>query len=198
MTIYSFWLLIFQITFIAVFFSKSVADQIEKREILILLSHPVKRTSILLAKFLTNITVILLIFAAITFTKGLLMGLGPFHPAHYIALLTILIQTLFFSAISLACSTFSKSAWASIILPTITFFALAFSFPQKSTYNYLSPTMGMQIIFQYLTALFIPNQGLSLNLPTEQEFQGAIFFPIATSIFLLLISFAYFRKMEVD
>jgi len=188
----------FQILFIAVFFSKSVADQIEKREILILFSHPVKRTSILLAKFLTNMAVILLIFAATTFTKGLLMGLGPFHPAHYTTLLAILMQILFFSAISLACSIFSKSAWVSIIIPIITFFALLFTFPQNSTYNYLSPISGMQIIVQYLAAIFTPNQESLLNLPTEQEFQGAVLFPITVSIFLLMISFAYFRKMEVD
>lgn len=188
----------FQIIFIAVFFSKSLADQIEKREILILFSHPIKRTNILLAKLLTNVTVIVLIFATFTFTKGLLMGLNPFHPAHYIALLTISIQILFFSAVSLTCSIFSKSIWVSIIAPTITFFALTFIFPQNSTYDYFSPISGMHIIFQYLASIFIPDQKLLNSSPTQQEFQGAVFFPVAISIFLILVSFIYFRKMEVD
>jgi ABC-type transport system involved in multi-copper enzyme maturation permease subunit len=196
-TAYSFWLLLFQIIFVAVFFSRSFADQIEKREILTLFAHPIKRSTIFTAKFLTNTLIIFLIFAIPTFAQGLLMNISPLNPAIYICLLTIFIAILFYSAIALACAVLTKSTWATIILPTVTLFALAFASPKYVSYNYLSTLTGMQTIFQYLVNAIIPDH-LALGQPTLQEFLGALLFPVITGLILIVISFIHFRKMEVD
>jgi ABC-type transport system involved in multi-copper enzyme maturation permease subunit len=196
-TAYSFWLLLFQIIFVSVLFSRSFADQIEKREILTLFAHPIKRSTIFTAKFLTNTLIIFLIFAIPIFAQGLLMNVSPLNPAHYISILTIFIPVLLYSAIALACAVFTKSTWATVILPTVTLFALAFASPQYVSYNYLFTLTGMQTIFRYLAHAIIPDH-LPLGQPTQQEFLGALLFPVITSLILIAISFIYFRKMEVD
>jgi ABC-type transport system involved in multi-copper enzyme maturation permease subunit len=197
--VYSFWLLMFEVVFIAVFFSRSVAEQIEKREILTLFAHPPKRTTVLLAKFLTNMLVILLVISASVIIYGLFIGLGPLHPVHYITILVAFLQLLFFSAISLACSVFSKSSWASIIIPIVTLFALMFIAPQDQANSYISPLGSIATVYRYLISQLIPIESYTFGTPpSTATFIGAVLFPVTISAFLLTLSFIYFRKMEVD
>jgi ABC-type transport system involved in multi-copper enzyme maturation permease subunit len=194
---FSLWLLLFQIIIVSVLFSRSFADQIEKREILTLFAHPIKRSTIFTAKFLTNTLIAFLIFAIPRFAQGLLMGLSPLSPAHYISLLTIFIALLFYSAVATACAILTKSTWATIILPIITLFVLGFASPQYVSYGFLFTPTGMGKIFAYLANIMIPDH-LGLAQVTQQEFLGALLFPVITSLVLIAISFIYFRKMEVD
>jgi ABC-type transport system involved in multi-copper enzyme maturation permease subunit len=196
-TAFSLWLLLFQIIIVSVLFSRSFADQIEKREILTLFAHPIKRSTIFTAKLLTNILIAFLIFAIPRFAQGLLMGLSPLSPAHYISFLTIFIALLFYSAVAAACAVFTKSTWATIILPIITLFVLGFASPQYVSYGFLFTPTGMGKIFAYLANIMIPDH-LGLDQVTQQEFLGALLFPVITSLVLIAISFIYFRKMEVD
>jgi hypothetical protein len=128
---------------------------------------------------------------------GLLLGFDLLHPLHYITILVVFLQLLLFSAISLTCSVFSKSSWASIILPIVTLFALRFIAPQDEASSYMSPLGASLTVYAYLISQVSIERGTGTPLST-QTFIGAILSPVTISVFLIAVSFLYFRKMEVD
>ena len=184
-------LFLFQMLIVAVLFARSIAGCIEKREILTLFTHPVRRNSVLASKFLTNLTLTFTIFGSILITRALLMYTEPWNTTVLIALLTLFIQTLFLSTISLIISLITKKTWAAMLLVIIFFFAIMSALPQlEPPLKYLFPTYGADVTFDCLAKGFTQY--------TLEDFTVALGFPISTSIIFLLASFTYFKRMQVD
>jgi ABC-type transport system involved in multi-copper enzyme maturation permease subunit len=190
-TFSNFQLLIIEVILVAVFYARSVASCIEKREILVLLSNPIKRTSLFLSKFLTNLLIIFLICASVVVAGSYLMFLEPWDTKIFIGLLIVFINILFLSTLSFTSSLILKTTWGGTILPVIIYFGLAFGIPQNSDFPKAIPPTGSNVIFDYLTRI-------AYSQYTFEEFIVALVFPTIASIILLLVAFLYFRRMEID
>lgn len=191
-TFVNFLLCLMQVIIVATFYARSVAACIEKREILVLLSHPVKRTSLFLSKFLTNLLVIFLIFGSVVVAGAPLMLLEPWDIKVFIGLMIVFINVLFLSALSFTSSLILRSTWAGTILPIMVFFGLAYGIPQEFNFPKAIPPTGNYVIFDYLskTSTFCQY--------TFEEFIVALASPIIISIVFLLVAFLHFRRMEID
>jgi ABC-type transport system involved in multi-copper enzyme maturation permease subunit len=190
-TFSNFQLFIIQVILVAVFYARSVASCIEKREILVLLSNPIKRTSLFLSKFLTNLLIIFLICASVVVAGSYLMFLEPWDTKVFIGLLIVFINILFLSTLSFTSSLILKTTWGGTILPVIIYFGLAFGIPQSADFPRVIPPTGSNVIFDYLTRT-------AYSQYTFEEFIVALAFPIIASTILLLAAFLYFRRMEID
>jgi len=58
---------------VAIVFGRSFGEGIEKRKFVVLLSYPVSRTKVFVAKYLANLLAIFLIFGSVLFAEGLSM-----------------------------------------------------------------------------------------------------------------------------
>jgi len=191
-TFVNFQLCLIQVILVAVFYARSVAACIEKREILVLLSNPIKRTTLFLSKFLTNLLIIFLIFGSVVVTGAYLMLLQPWDKQVFIGLLIVFLNVLFLSTLSFTSSLILKTTWGGTILPVMIYFGLAFGVPQNSNFPQAIPPTGSNVIFYYLSKTAAYSQY------SFEEFIVALMFPIITSIILLLAAFLYFRRMEID
>lgn len=69
----------------AIVFGRSLAESIEKRKLIVLLSYPVSRTQVFVTKYLVNLLAIFLIFGSVLFAQGILhlMFMDPMYYAVY-------------------------------------------------------------------------------------------------------------------
>jgi len=186
-----FRLTLFEMFIIAVLFARSVAGNIEKREILNLFTYPVKRVSILASKFIVNVSLIFIIFASVIVARGLLSQLEPWNTLMLIVLFILFLETLFFSTLSLLLSVIAKKTWATILLVIIFFFTITSFMPQlEPPLKYAIPTYGAQAMFSYLA--------LGSHDYTFEDFTVALSSMVIMSIIFLLVSFIHFKRMQVD
>ena len=182
---------LFEMFIIAVLFARSIAGNIEKREILNLFTYPVKRVSILASKFIVNLSLIFIIFASVIIARGLLSQLEPWNILMLIVLFILFLETLFFSTLSLLLSVISKRTWATILLVVIFFFTITSFMPQlEAPIKYAIPTYGALAMFSYLA--------LGSDDYTFEDFTVALSSIVIMSIIFLLASFIYFKRMQVD
>lgn len=181
----------FEMLIAAVMFARSIAGSIEKREILTYFTYPVTRKSILTSKFLTNLSLIFLIFGSTIIVRALLTLTEPWNTTVLIALFILFIQILFLSTLSLIFSLLTKRTWATILLVIVSLLTLSSFLPQpEPPLKYIIPTSGAEVIFDYLAKGPIHY--------TPEDFTVALGSPVITSIFLLLIAYTYFKRMQVD
>jgi ABC-type transport system involved in multi-copper enzyme maturation permease subunit len=158
-----------------------------------LLSYPVKKWWLLLSKFVTNLFVFFVIYAAVTTIDVLLVNLSPFEPMLYVTFASILVQLTFLCSTAMIISLLLRSEIASILTSIILF--LGIEIVGSSNNNILSFYVRHQTIFRFFEQTFH-------NITTEITFQEtltALVLPIVVSTLFLLVSFLYFdRKMELD
>jgi ABC-type transport system involved in multi-copper enzyme maturation permease subunit len=184
-------LFMFQMLIIAVLFARSIAGSIEKREILIFFTYPVKRVSVLASKFLTNLSLTFIIFASVIIARALLVHLEPWNISVLIVLFTLFLETLFVSTLSLIFSVITKRTWAAMLFIIIFFFTMTSLSPQlEPPFKYLIPTYGADVIFNCLAIGFTHY--------TFEDFAVALGSIVITSVIFLLASFIYFKRMQVD
>jgi len=178
----------FQMLLIAVLFARSIAGCIEKREILIFFTYPVKRTSVLASKFLINLSLTFIIFGSVVIARALIVHLEPWNTSVLIVLFILFLQTFFLSTLSLIFSIITKRTWAAMLLVIIFFFTISSALSQlEPPFKYL---FGTDPIFYCLTMGFTHY--------TFEDFTVALGSIVITSIVFLLTSFIYFKRMQVD
>lgn len=195
---------IFQILIVGAIVSRTFAGSIHSREVLVLLSYPVKRWGVFLSKIIANFLTIFAIFAGVGLLNIPLMGLSPLEPAVYVLIAIILVQLFFLFTVDIAISLALKNEIISIfvfilLMFGIEFFAATLGFP----YRYFTLSKGSEVMFGYLTFLAhassTPSPVTGEPPFTFQEFTVALTFPLLTSIFLLVISLIYFQwMMQLD
>jgi len=189
---------IFLILIVGVLFSRSLAGSIGNREMIVLLSFPVKRWHIFLSKLIVNFLMIFIIFGSILMSNIPLLALSPLEPAAYISLMILLLQLLFLSSVTIVMSLITKNGIASILTSILLLYGLEFALCDEPTpLKCFSLDGGVRIMFDYLVRVFYP-------LPrggrfTYIDFILALLFPLLTSITLIISAFIYFQWiMEID
>jgi ABC-type transport system involved in multi-copper enzyme maturation permease subunit len=163
--------------------TRSFAGSISSREMNTLLSYPIRRSTIFMAKLITNLLVPVMLFSAAVLFAVPFLGLNIFEPA-------------ILCSVALSMSLIIKSEMMSVFAFVLVFFGLEFSLGfLQPPYQYLNFSIGSGVIFNYLTSLFHSGLGkIAL-----QDFTIAFGFPILTSSILTIGSFVYFRwKMQLD
>ncbi|MHA1722155.1 MAG: hypothetical protein ACTSXW_03660 [Candidatus Baldrarchaeia archaeon] len=107
-----------------ILFASNVARTFENREMLTLLTCPIKRFDVILSKFLINF-LILYFTCGVPFTLDmLLLGINPLSFDMYIWLLILLLPVLFTCSIALFASVTFKAAAPTAIIPPLAYFGL--------------------------------------------------------------------------
>lgn len=196
---------VFLIMIVGVIIPRSFAGSLRNREIVVLLSYPLKRWSIFLSKFLVNYLMLSAIFSFVVFLDVPLLGLSPLNPEIYVAILILCIQLLFLCAVATAISLTVKNEVISVFVFILLFFGLEFSLVAfEPPYKYLTLAEGSNVIFTYLTDLITrASRPPFLSPPsskfTFQDFTLAFASPLLTSAILLIAAFIYFQWiMQID
>jgi len=192
---YSFGILI-QLLIPGMIIPRSFAGSISRREIVVLLSYPVKRWAVLLSKIITNCLVLFAAYSFAVLVNVPLLGLNPLQPAPYILMAIIFIQTLFLCTTAMFISITLKNEIVSIFVYILLFFGLEFNLKTfGNPYPYFTLMKGNDVMYKYLTSFIYPHR----NPFTVQEFNIALGFPLLTSLLLIIISLIYFQwVMQID
>ena len=187
---------IFSIFIVGALFSRSLAGSISKREMVVLLSYPVKRWSVLLSKFIVNFLTLFALFGAVFLFNIPILALDPLEPALYISLMILFLQLLFLCTVSMALSLTIKTETMSVLSSILLLFGFDIAATGlKPPYRYLSFTSGGGLLFDYFTGLFYG----AVSRFTFQDVVLAFSFPVLTSVLLLVLSFIYFQWiMQID
>jgi ABC-type transport system involved in multi-copper enzyme maturation permease subunit len=179
---------LFLVFCLAAVFSRSWAGSFSKGEIKLLLSYPIKRGELFIAKFLALFLVLSLTFGTVFSINAPLLMLKPSEIVFYLSLATLLLQILLVSSITTAISLITKNEIISILVSTLLFFGLEII---ANDVNLLSANGRFGIILDYFT-----KQNTSYGL---QDVGAAFAVPLVTSAVVLSLSFIYFtRFLEVD
>lgn len=196
--------LIYQILIVSVMVSRSFAGSINRREIITLLSYPVKRWKLLLSKIITTLFMIFIILAFSVSLNIPLLGLSPLNPDIYVAMAIMFTQLLYLCTVAMTISIVLKNEVLSIFTFILLLFGLEFSLGTSGApYRFFTLFGGNEVMFRYITFFLHPKQlppFVEPKLPfTFQEFTIALGYPLLTSAILLAILFAYFQwVMQID
>jgi ABC-type transport system involved in multi-copper enzyme maturation permease subunit len=184
------------ILIVGVIVPRSFAGSINKREIVVLLSYPVKRWAVLSSKIITSCFVVFGAYALAVLIDIPLLSLNPFQPAPYILMAIIFIRTLFLCTVVMLISIALKNETISMFVSTLLFLGLEFTLTTfEDPYPYLTSMKGNEVMYDYLTSFFYPMRAHF----TAQEFNIALGFPLLTSLILIVISLIYFQwMMQID
>ena len=185
-------LVIFMIFIACAIFSRSFAGTLDRGEIKMLLSYPIKRWELFSAKFITQFFVLSAVYLVIFSLNIPLMGLSPFGPMLYASILGLLLHLLVVCSVTTAVSLLVKKETITVLVSAISLFGLETIGDKSSFFTGIGRS---DIIFNFFKqSISISSETIAFN-----DFALAIAFPIVTSAFLLLISLIYFSFiMEVD
>jgi len=188
--------ILLQILTIGVIIPRTFAGSINRGEMLVLLSYPTRRWTILLSKLFTNIIILTAVLGFGVLLNSLLLGVSFLEPAPYVLIAVIAIQVLFWSALSSFISIMIKNEAVSVFVFLLLMFGLEFNpMALSGSYTYLTQLRSNNVMYNYLTSVFYHTPSLF----TYQDFMTAITFPITVSLILIVLSLIYFEKvMQFD
>ncbi|HDQ06928.1 MAG TPA: hypothetical protein ENN36_09470 [Candidatus Bathyarchaeota archaeon] len=186
------FLVIFMIFIVCAVFSRSFAGTLDRGEIKMLLSYPIKRWELFSAKFITQFFVLSAIIFVIFSFNIPLMGLNPFNPMLYASLLGLLLHLLVVCSVTTTVSLLIKKETITILVSAIPLFGLETIGGRDSFFTGIGRS---NLIFDFFKqSIAIGSESVAFG-----DFVLAVAFPIVISAFLLLISLIYFSFiMEVD
>ena len=156
------------------------------------LSYPVQRSKLFLAKFLALFTVLAVVYIGVFALQVPLLALNPFEPMFYASLLLVLLQLFLVCTISTALSVVTKNEVISILASALLLFGIESIASSGSLVTFTGRfTTGFTFVSQYV------HGGLSSTPLIDGLF--SVFVVGGISVLLLVLSFVYFtRKMEID
>jgi ABC-type transport system involved in multi-copper enzyme maturation permease subunit len=179
------------------FFSRSFAGSMERGEVKLMLSYPIRRGQLFLSKFTAMFLVVFVTYGLAYSLHLYIDALSLFEPMFYLSLFAFFLQLLLACAVSVALSLVTKSEVMSILAAVL--FLLGIDSLSGSG-NYLSAQGRFRFLFQYFGELTHGSLSLGDNfVVTSEDIVITVLVPIIIFISLLILSFAYFtRVMEVD
>lgn len=186
------FLMIFIVFIACAVFSRSYAGTLDRGEIKMLLSYPIKRWELFSAKFVTQFFVLSAIYLAIFSLNIPLLELNPFSPMLYASILGFLLHLLVVCSVTTAVSLLVKKETITVLVSAIPLFGLETIGGKNSIFTGIGRS---NIIFDFFKqSLVISSESVAFD-----DFVLAIGFPLVISAFLILISLTYFSFiMEVD
>jgi ABC-type transport system involved in multi-copper enzyme maturation permease subunit len=181
---------LFLIFIAGVLFCHSYAGGISKGETKMVLSYPVQRSKLFLAKFLAPFTVLAIVYVGVFALQIPLLALNPLEPMFYASVLLVLLQLLLVCTISTVLSVVTKNEVLSILASALLLFGIE-TVASESLVSFTGRfTTGFNFIRQYV-------YGASSAPLTEGL--SSVFVVGGISVLLFVFSFVYFtRKMEID
>ncbi len=182
---------LFLIFVTGVLFCHSYAGGIARGETKMILSYPVQRSKLFLAKFIALFTVLSIVYTGVFALQIPLLALNPFEPMFYASLLLVLLQLFLVCTISTALSVVTANEVLSILASALLLFGIESVISSESLVTFTGRfTTGFNFVRQYL-------YGLS---PTPLiDGLSSLFAVGSVSVLLLVFSYTYFvRKMEID
>jgi ABC-type transport system involved in multi-copper enzyme maturation permease subunit len=184
-----------------VFASVGIAREIEAGYVKVMLSHPVRRRDLFLAKFLSCFLATLAVVGGATFAVMFLQNWSvslyvvSFPFTVFSVLVLLVVQTFYVTCVAVAVAVFSKSTALSFIG----------SFGVLYLPDYMSRIIGVKVLFLPPDSTGVLGNFLSLgNAPVFWRlydlatFLGATVIPILIGVVLFLVSYLYFtRRFDV-
>jgi ABC-type transport system involved in multi-copper enzyme maturation permease subunit len=180
---------LFLVFIVGAVFSRSFAGSFAKGEVKMLLSYPVKRWKLFLAKFSALFLSLFALFSVILAFNLPLLALSPLEPMFYVTLLGVLLQLMFVCSITVTISLIVKKEVIAALFSIVLLFGIDVTCGDVS---YLSSSGRFDIIFNYLNPYVFTGTIFS-------EFVNAVAFPLVVSAVLFALSFVYFTYvMQID
>jgi len=175
-----------------VLFCHSYAGGISRGETKMVLSYPVQRSKLFLAKFIALFTVLSIVYIGVFALQVPLLALNPFEPMFYASLLLVLLQLFLVCTISTILSVVTKNEVLSILASALLLFGVESVASSGSLVTFTGRfTSGFTFVRQYVYG------GLSSTPLIDGLF--SVFAVGAVSVLLFVLSYVYFtRKMEID
>lgn len=183
---------LFLIFIAGVLFCHNYAGGISRGETKMVLSYPVQRSKLFLAKFIALFTVLSIVYIGVFALQIPLLVLNPFEPMFYASLLLVLLQLFLVCTISSALSVVTKNEVISILASALLLFGIESVAPSGSLVTFTGRfTSGFTFVRQYVYG------GLSSTPLTDGLF--SVFAVGAVSVMLFVFSYVYFtHKLEID
>jgi len=179
--------------------ARGFAGSSSKGEDKLLLSYPVKRWHLFVSRFIALFFTFIAVFFAAYSMHIYLSVLSPFEPLFYVGLFGLFLQILLVCAITIAISMFTKNEAISILSSVLLLIGID---SITGGYSYLSAEGRLKYISAYFGEYILGKSTAGteqLFVLTTEGLIVAISLPLLISLFLLVMSFAYFtRFMEVD
>ncbi|MCW4047786.1 MAG: hypothetical protein NWE99_09570 [Candidatus Bathyarchaeota archaeon] len=179
------------------FFARSYAGSIGKGEAKLMLSYPIKRSQLFLAKFAALFTAVFAIYIPVYYLHFYLDGLDAFDPMIFLALFGLLLELMLACSVAVGISMMTKSEITSILATVLLLFGLDSALGSR---NLLSAQGRIFYLLQYFgeqlhgTPPFLGEPAVTAN-----DTLLAVLVPIAVFAALIGGSFVYFtRYLEVD
>jgi ABC-type transport system involved in multi-copper enzyme maturation permease subunit len=183
---------LFLIFITGVLFCHSYAGSISRGETKMVLSYPVQRSKLFLAKFIALFTVLSIVYVGVFALQIPLLALDPFELMFYASFLLVLLQLFLVCTISTALSVVTKNEVLSILASALLLFGIESVASSESLVTFTGRfTSGFTFVRQSVYG------GLSSAPLTDGLF--SVFAVGGISVLLLVFSYVYFtRKMEID
>lgn len=178
-------------------FSRTFAGAFSKSEIKTLLSYPIKRSNLFLAKYSTMFLTLLATYASVWTLQLYIQALSPLEPMFWASILAMIPELLLLSAITVTIALVVKNELVSIFASILILYGIE---NLASGGNFLLFSTGRyKILFGYFSILTHGHLPMGIMyVPTHEDVAIAVSAPILISIILLISSMAYFRKMQID
>jgi ABC-type transport system involved in multi-copper enzyme maturation permease subunit len=192
----------------AIVFGRSFGEGIEKRKLIVLLSYPVSRTRVFVAKYLANLLTIFLIFGSVLLAEGvsLFMFDNRFPLVIWGFMFLYLFLTVFFTSSLMTFITLAvKRFGLSVLILLICIFGMEYwlSPPRTFTNNpiaYLSLNLGpySSVVHSYTWYCNTLNIGIARSGVTQTFFLTALGYVLGGGLILLLASLFLINKIDLD
>lgn len=192
----------------AIVFGRSFGESIEKRKLIVLLSYPVSRTRVFVAKYLANLLTVFLIFGAVLFAQGvsLFMFDGRIPLVAWFFMFLYLFLAVFFTGslmtfIAIAIRRFGLS----VLIFLIYVFGMEYwlSPPRtliKNPLAYLSLDRGpySSVVYSYTWYYNTLNIGIARSGVTQTFFLTTLGYMLGGGLIILLASLFLMNKIDLD
>lgn len=203
----------------AIIFGRSFAESIEKRKVIVLLSYPVSRVQVFVAKFLANFTSTLLVFGSVLLIEGVSlfmftpgtstivdyakdMGLAP--TIWGLMFLSLFLVVFFTSSLMTVIALAIKRFGLSILVFLTYIFGVQYWITSGGNYKALQAALSLNIgphaVVRYLTGWYYNTLGIgrgSLEY-TTQFFTATLGYFLVCGIICFIVSLIIMRRIDLD
>lgn len=189
----------------AIVFGRSFGESIEKRKLIVLLSYPLSRTRLFLAKYLTNFLMLFLIFGLGLLAEGTTLFLfdGVIPPVTWsFAFLCLLLEVFFGSSLMTFFALATKRLGLSILIFLVYMFGMHYWIPvnTKDPLYYTLIDVASYSSVNKLQSWYFNTLGIghSSTDPPYPCFVAGLAHMVIGGLVLFLASFFVMRRMDLD
>ena len=188
----------------AIVFGRSFGESIEKRKLILLLSYPVSRKRLFLAKYLTNLLMLFLVFGSALLAEGTSLFLfdGVVTPVAWgFTFLYLLFEVFFMGSLMTFLTLATKKFGLSVLIFLVYMFGLQYWIPVGDMpLSLVRLDVATWRSVDYLEDWYFNTLGIGHASSdfTDANFATALAIMLGVGFTLFLTSFFIMRKMDLD